>query len=231
MVFGVLCLIVGGLSGMKNAMEAGLALAGSEGLEQMVSMAEGMGQTLTPSQRENFDVQIKSHRKPVYRIGQGIESIGSAVMALVLIAAGIGLLRGRAWSLKLARWWAFYAIPAAGVSVILSVRYVLPEMPDASVGGGMINGAFMLAVLWALPVLLLKQLPIEPVKNYLAAREAQRSGTAARVGTQPIFHRTSSADPMPSPRDTTSPPPEPQATSQPADTTWRDDPWNDPGSQ
>lgn len=229
-VFGVLCLIMGALSGIKNTMEAGLALVGADGLEQMVGMMEGMGQPLSASQRADFDVQIKAHRKPVYRVGQAIESLGSIIMAMVLIAAGLGLLRGRAWSLKLARWWAFYALPAAAVSVILSVRYVLPEMPEASAAGGMINGAFMLIMLWVFPVLLLKQLPSKSVKTYLAALEAQRTGTAAPVGTQPFAHTTPSAGPTPPSTTSTKPPPTP-TSSQPADTTWRDDPWNDPSSQ
>lgn len=229
-VFGVLCLLIGGLSGMKNTMEAGLALVGPDGLEQVLEMAKQQ-QGLPQSSEQSLRVEIKAQRNPVYRVGQAIESVGSAFMALALIAAGVGLLRGWAWSLKLARWWAFYAIPAAGVSVVLTVRYAMPEMPDTTSGGGMINGAFMLVMLWVFPVLLLKQLPTESVKAYLAAREAHRTGTAARVGTPPVSPNTPSAGTAPSAPASTSPPSASPTNAHPTDTTWRDDPWNDPSSR
>lgn len=228
-VFGVLCLLIGGLSGMKNTMEAGLALVGPDGLEQILEMAKQQ-QGLPQSSEQSLRVEIKAQRNPVYRVGQAIESVGSALMALILIAAGVGLLRGWAWSLKLARWWAFFAIPAAGVSVVLTVRFAMPEMPDATSGGGMVNGAFMLVMLWIFPVLLLKQLPTDAVKAYLAAREAQRTGNSTGVGAQPVSHNTPPAGAMPSPPASTSPPASP-TNAQPADTTWRDDPWNDPSSR
>ena len=217
-VFGVLCLITGALSGMKNTMEAGLAYVGPDGLEQIMEMAKQQ-QGLPQASEQSLKVEIKAQRKPVYRIGQAVESTLSSIMALALIAAGIGLLRDRVWSLKLTRWWAFYAIPAAGISVVLSMRYALPEVPDAPAGGGVINGAFMLLVLWAFPILLLRVLPTRQVKDYLNQRVAQRGGQPVST---PIAPPAAPASPTPTDRS---------SSSEPAQTTWRDDPWNDPGSK
>lgn len=233
-VFGVLCLIVGGLTGFKNTMEAVLSAVGPGGLEQMVVMMEEMDQPLNKSQQQDFNVQIRTLRKPVYRIGQGIESVGSAVMSLMLIVTGIGLLGDRVWSLKLGRWWAYFAIPAGAVSVVLSVRYMMPEMPEATTGGVMFSGALMLVVVWTLPVLLLTQLPNAVVKQYLAARQARR--TASNVMPRPQQTASDAPDTSTPPRSTgESARPTPAATNLPptqtVDTNWRDDPWNDPTSQ
>ena len=165
--------------------------------------------------------------KAVYRGLQGLESAASSVMAVVLMVAGIGLLRDRAWSLKLARYWAYYAFPAAAVSVVLSVRYVLPEVPDASVGGGMVNGAFMLLMLWAYPFLLLRQLPTAAVKAYLDARQHQRQypGPSSAYPVEPRPTQASSS------RADAPPPASSPSLHRSNHSTWRDDPWNDPSSQ
>ena len=227
-VFGVFCLIIGFVSGFKNTMEAGLSIAGPVTLDQMRTMMEQMGQPLSKSQDQDFEVQIKALSKPVYRVGQGVESVASMVMAVVLMVAGIGLLRERAWSLRLAKWWAWYAIPAAAVSVVLTMRYVYPEVPDVSVGTGAISSAFMLIVLWAFPVLLLRQLPSEQVKAYLSLRERQSAGAAAipTPANTPAEPAPVSAPTPQSPQPPQAPAPPP---SPPRDNTWRDDPWNDPG--
>ncbi|MBX2851510.1 MAG: hypothetical protein KTR15_07185 [Phycisphaeraceae bacterium] len=227
-VFGVFCLIVGVIWGLINTMEAGVSVLGPGVLEQGRDMMQQMGQELSPSQQQDIDLQIKVLSKPAYRVGQGIESVGSMAMALVLIIAGVGMLRDRAWSLKLAKWWAFYAIPSAAVTVVLSMRYVYPELPDAPVGGALLSSAFMLVLLWAVPVLLLRQLPTTHVKAYLAQRDQQRAGVspmpaAANMGVAPV-----SANPPAPQAPSQDEPPAPPPT-RPADNTWRDDPWNDPG--
>lgn len=229
-VFGVLCLVIGGLSGVKNTMEGFVALIGAEGLTQMMAMMEEMDQPLSASQRDDFALQVRVHRQPIYRVGQLIESSCSTVMAGVMIVAGIGLLRGRGWALKLTRWWAYYAIPAAGVSVVLYVRYMLPAMPDASAGGGLMQGAVMLLSLWIFPVLLLSVLPTDAVKAYLLARQGQAKSPARPMSSDAASGRDAMSNgplvptlPSSEVRQAASDVP----ASRSADTTWRDDPWND----
>ena len=232
MIFGVFCLIFGVVSGCKNLMETGMSLAGPDMLERMGEMSRQMGQTLSETQQRDYDMQVEVLRKPVYRVGQGIESAGSAVMAVLLIVGGIGLLIDRPWALKLTRWWSFYAIPAAACSVVLAMRYVYPEMPDAPVGGAVIAGAMMLLALWAFPVLLLKVLPSATVKSYLAERDKQRAHAAPahpQATAQPSPPPPPPAAPLEPPGATTPQPPPP--ATRPMDNTWRDDPWNDPNSR
>lgn len=205
---------MGLVSGLKNTMELGMALTGPDGLEQLMQMAKQQG-SLPQSSEQQFKAEISAQRKPGYRAVQATESALTATMAVVLILAGVGLLRDRAWALRLARYWAFYAIPASAVTVVMSVRYVLPEVPGGSVGGGMVNGAIMLLAFWAFPVLLLRHLPTQPVKDYLAQRAAQRG-------------EASYADRADAPTVSTSNPP---AAPRSTDSTWRDDPWNDPSSR
>jgi hypothetical protein len=223
-VFGIFCLIVGVVTGFMNTIEAALSVAGPDALVQMQDMMEQMGQPLSASQKEDFDLQIKALSKPVYRAGQGIESVASMAMALVLILAGIGLLRDKTWSLRFAKWWAFYAIPSAAATVVLSMRYVYPELPDAPVGGEVLNGLFMLILLWAFPVLLLRQLPTQQVKLYLANRDQQRAG-----GSPLPTIDNAPAGPVEASPSTPQPPPHPE--TRPGDNTWRNDPWNDAGSK
>lgn len=233
-VFGVLCLLVGGLTGLKNTAELVFSAIGPAGIEQMVTYSERAGRPLTKSQQEDMGVHIRTLRKPVYRVGQGIESFASAVMSLVLMVTGVSLLWNRAWSLKLARWWAYYAIPAGAVSVVLSVRYMLPEMPDATSAGMVFSGVLMLVVAWTLPVLLLTQLPIDTVRQYLSAHQARRSANTTMPRPQPPTTPTAPPHTPPQPSAKAASPAPAAAPAPPtpaAETTWRDDPWNDPSSQ
>ncbi len=226
MVFGIFCLILGVIIGINSLAQTAVSLAGPSNLEKAIGMMEGMGQQLTEAQLEKIQIQIRTLRHPVYRIGQGIESLASTVMAMVLIIAGIGLLRDRLWALKVLKGWAYYAILVAVVSVILTMRYVLPEMPDAPTGGGMVQAGFMLIVLWAFPVLLLRQLPTTQVKTYLAWATQQRTDTTAKHTNTNAPQTQSNASPPQTPAVTLTPP-----AAQSADTTWRDDPWNDSSSK
>ncbi|MEO0476535.1 MAG: hypothetical protein AAF085_11290 [Planctomycetota bacterium] len=231
-IFGVFCLIVGVVSGLRNAMETGVSLAGPDLLEQMSEMSQQMGQQLSESQQRDFDMQVKVLRKPVYRVAQGVESFGSMAMAVVLIVGGIGLLMDRAWAIRPCRWWAYYALPAAACTVVLTFRYIYPEMPDAPVGGTIFVSILMLLALWAFPVLLLRHLPTATVRAYLVQREQQRARAVA-MPAQPASTLQQPAPPPPATTAATTPaqaaPTNTPATTPtpPADNTWRDDPWND----
>ncbi|MEM9347826.1 MAG: hypothetical protein AAGB26_14545 [Planctomycetota bacterium] len=224
-VFGVFCLIIGVVSGVKNTMEAGLAFIGPDGLEMMLEMAKEQPPGLPETSEQSLTVEIKAQRNPPYRIGQAVESTGSAFMAMLLLVGGYGLLRDKRWSLKLARWWAIYAIPAAAVTVALSTRYALPEVPNAP-SNGTFNAILMLLAMWAFPVLLLRQLPTEAVKNYLAHQETQRDGSPVAPAASPA----PSDQPPLGTQDRSASPPDPLSPPS-TGSTWRDDPWNDPGAR
>lgn len=222
MVFGIACLIMGGVTVLKNTFESGLALAGPDSLKQMTVMMEEMNQPLSKDQKQQFDTQIAALSKPVYRVGSAVESLASVVMSIVLIVAGIGLLRDRVGALRLTRWWAYFTIPAAVATVLLSFFYLLPAIPDASSRGGALYSGLMLLTLWAFPVLLLRHLPTPPVKTYLAARSQGATTSAPPVSVAREFGGPEDTDngARPNVRSAT-----------PSESTWRDDPWNDNTSQ
>ena len=225
MVIGIACLLLGGVTGLKNSVEAGLAFLGPDRLEQMMAMMQEMDQPLSDQQRQEFETQIRALSKPVYRIGSAIESVLTVVMSLVLIVAGIGLLRDRIGALKLTRWWAYYTIPAAVVSVLLSFNYVLPEMPNAPSGsgaGGTLYAGLMLLTLWAFPVIVLRHLPTTQVKTYLAARQQGQASHPATmdIATPPASTQARRTDAR-----------QGSDAASPSASTWRDDPWNDNTSQ
>lgn len=247
MIFGIFCLVLAVVSGCKNTMEAGLAIAGPNALEQMLDMARQQ-QTLPEVSEQSRKAEIAAQGSSVYRVGQAVESIGSMVMAGVLFIGGIGLLRDQAWALKLTKYWAYYAIPAAVVTVVLSVRYALPALPDGPTGpgGGMLNAAFMLIVLWAFPVLLLRQLPTAKVKDYLAWRSKQRAAATSMPSNDGTSQAATAAVPSgatnapTSPLSSSSNTPKQSSSSastpsrpamRPIHNIWRDDPWNDPSSK
>jgi hypothetical protein len=241
-VFGVLCLVIGAAVGVNSLAQAGTSLAGPNVLESMMRMAESMGQEISKTQRENMQVQIRALEKPVYRVGQSIESLASSVMALMLIVGGVGLLAGRSWSLKLTKWWSYYALPAAAIGVVLGMRYIVPEMSSGSTGMAMFQAGLMLLALWSFPVMLLRHLPTDEVKAYLAYRDRQRTAGATAPPKRTANTRDAeshAASPATTDDTTTTPTePKPAPTTEPAapaatplSTTWRDDPWNDPNSK
>ncbi|MFK7789873.1 MAG: hypothetical protein AB8C95_10340 [Phycisphaeraceae bacterium] len=244
-MFGVFCLIFAVIIGINSLSQTIVSIAGPQNLEKAISMMESMGQGLTETQQKDLQIQINVMRNPVYRVGQGLESFASSIMALMLIVAGVGLLASRTWALKLTKWWSYYAIPAAAISVVLTTRYLLPEMPEATSGRGMLYAGFMLIALWAFPVMLLRQLPTKQVKAYLAWRDRQRyaptsspmssttqlDASSHSATTNANTPNQTQATPSLPARPTTPAPRPAQPTMRPIDNTWRDDPWNDPSSK
>ncbi|MGB0766552.1 MAG: hypothetical protein ACPGYV_02445 [Phycisphaeraceae bacterium] len=239
LIFGILCLVVGGGSGLKSLFEAGVALAGPERLSSMVEMVEAQGQSLSASQRRDLETQIEAMRSPVYRGGLGVKTLASLGMAGVLVVAGFGLLRDQAWSLRLARVWAWYAIGSAGFVAVLQSVYLVPAMQQhAPAVGGMAGAAYFgiavsLVLLCVFPVLLLRLLPAPAVVDYLnnpASRGTRSPAAATPAYTyRPPTPTHAQTPPTPATRpmlDASS-----QVSPRAADTTWRDDPWNDPSSQ
>ncbi len=227
-VFGILCLVMGAVSGLKNLSEAGVALLGPEVMEQAAEMHErwGASEEMVDSSR----AQAEALRTTAYRALLGIESLVTALMAVVVIVAGVGLLLGRLWSLRFAKIWAYYAIVLAVVDVVATARFVFPHTTE-SAGGSGISMVCMLPMLWLFPVLLITMLSRPAVIQYLRWRSTQEVSSAAASAVQqppPIVQPPAEPRP-PAPRP--SAPAAPTTPADPRDTTWRDDPWNDPNSQ
>jgi len=216
MIFGIVCLVVSVLSGVKNTIETGASLLGPEGLEQVLSIAK-QGQGFPEYSEQSLRVEIQAQQNSAYRIGQAIESTVSMLMAALLLIGGLGLLACRSWSLKLIRWWALYAIPATGLAIALSARYAMPLLPEANSASIAASAALMLLVFWAFPVLVLTVLPTKAVKHYLAYRDSQMLGQAHRP-QQPTQAETVLSNTV-----------EPKHSKNEIATTWRDDPWRDNG--
>lgn len=231
-VFGILCLMVGAFSCLSNFGELSSAISGTTGAqpEQTAGMPEFMKQM-----EDMAKAMDKALQKPAYRVLIGIESSLGALMAGVLFAGGIGLLRDRRWGLKLARAWAFFAICSAVYTVILQTKFVMPEMSSA-MGGNMIvaSAGCSLPFLWLFPVLVLTLLSRPIVTDYLnnAGQPSDRSAAAGQpyaaatydVG-QPDAHGEPGTNLTPETKSG------PDSTTKSASETWRDDPWNDPNSR
>ncbi|MEM9020499.1 MAG: hypothetical protein AAGC44_08030 [Planctomycetota bacterium] len=226
-VFGVFCLIGGGFLLVHNLQQLSVAIGGPDAIDvESVGRVSGpMGEML----RDTSVALQAAMREPVYRVGLGFKALASSAMACVLFAVGLGLMRDRRWTIRLAKVWAIYAIASAVFITVLQALYVVPNVPaakDGAAGFQYVSMAFMLLVLCIFPVLLLRQLPTEAVKNYLAYQEAQRGGPpVVDTGSPAPFDRRSPvADDAP---PQAPPPPSPPSTG----STWRDDPWNDPGAR
>lgn len=218
-IFGVLSLIVGGFILFNNLQQLSAAIGGPDTIDvQAAGQLPGqMGQLA----RDSLLAQQVALGEPVYRAGLGLKSLASAAMAGLLVAVGIGLLRNQPWSLRLAKIWAIFAIASALFITILQAVYLLPNIPitqaNAGSGAGQYVGiGFIFIVLCIFPILLLRVLPSKPVIAYLKQEQnAHPSANTAQAMT-PL-------DQPPANQPTTSP--------QDAQSTWRDDPWNDNKSQ
>lgn len=252
MVFGILCLAMGVILGLNSLSELSTAVIGPDALPAAATATDsgsGVGQMMGESAR----VARLALEKPGYRVTLGIKGAAGVLMSGLLIAAGAGLLRDQLWSVRLARVWAWYALVAGVVNVVLQARYVLPEMSPEIAGaqgvGAVMLMACMLPILWAFPVCVLTLLGRPVVMDYLRWRCGQGGrGVQARSGTaqEDAANRGAADQPRPSapgqnaasdPSSQPSQPPRPaprpggadQATR--ASQTWRDDPWNDANSQ
>lgn len=244
MVFGILCLAMGVILGLKGLSELSSAVIGPDALPAATTDSDsGMGQVMGESTR----VARLALEKPGYRVTLGIKGAVGGVMAGLLIAAGVGLLRDQLWAVRLAKAWAWYALVAAVVNVVLQARYVVPEMSSEITGaqgvGTVMLTACMLPILWAFPVCVLTLLGRPVVMDYLRWRSGGSGGSGQpRPATTQDYAVERFASETPSanaPGQNASPDPPsqpPRSASRPGDAgrasqTWRDDPWNDANSQ
>lgn len=238
-VFGFLCLLFGVLSGCQNMADLRGAVIGPEAAEVPEGMPGGFfGDTM----RQSMPAMQRALRKPAYRIGVGVESAVGLAMAVGLFAAGVGLLRDRLWSVRVAQGWSLWALLSAVVTLVLQARYLFPEMSiemesqmqrQLPPGLVVVMGACMLPVFWAFPIAVLTILGRRPVMEYLRWRAGDGPGQAMGGGVRPLD---------PAPRLIEDEPGVEQGgnanatdnqipTTPPAMQTWRDDPWNDPESK
>lgn len=228
LVFAILCLVVGFFSGISNLGGLIEALLGPNFRPVPPEDAsQGMfGQMM----RDTALAMRSALEQPAYRITLGVESLIGSLFAAALIVAGIGLLRGQFWALRLARAWACYALLAAALTVVLQVRFVLPGVSSAVPGTEIFSAMCMLPLLWAFPVLILTLLSRPVVTDYL---RRPKHPPVEQAAIAPHLQPPADADAAPSPQ---TPPTAPRArpsvpSSDPLQDTWRDDPWNDPKSQ
>lgn len=247
-VFGVLCLLMGLLSGLKNGTEVATAIGGPALIAWMEK------QPTVPAMQEMNEQSYRAMKaaldQPVYRIGLGVESAMSLLMAGLLCVAGLGLLMERRWSLRLTRIWSCYALVGAAVTVILEARYVLPQSTSATPGSEVLGVFCILPVFWVFPVLLLVMLGRPAVSDYLRWRSQQpRSAMPIAAPMPPGYPAQAPPTPQlpasaptagpegvsptqpPAPRAGVAPPSPADPPPNPRHETWRDDPWNDPSSQ
>lgn len=223
-VFGVICLLFGGFILLHNLQQLGVALAGPQGVD--VEAASQLPGQLGTMMRDTSLALQSALAYPVFRAGLGLKSLASAGMGGMLIAIGIGLLRDQAWSLKLAKIWALYAIASALFITVLQSVYLVPNIPLAQNSAGAVwaqyvGMAFMFILLCIFPLLLIKLLPSKSVCAYLNKQVA--SSAAMPINIEPTTSAPA-ARPVANPRQASSPDLTPQQT------TWRDDPWNDPSN-
>jgi len=223
-VFGVLCLVIGGFVGIHNFDQLGVALGGPESVE--IPTAEEAPGQMGKMLRDTALAVRGALDLPVYRTGLGIKSLLSLAMAGMLIAVGVGLMRDRLWSIRFTRIWAAYAIVAAVATAFLHTQFIVPEIPASAkafgdiVGGKYLGMALMMAVLCIFPALLLLVLPKPHVVAYLRERASTKDSPSVLQAQAP--------EPGPADQQQAQAPMPDQDLSQ---TTWRDDPWNDPGSR
>ena len=106
-VFGILCLIMGGLSGLDNLGAVQLAVLGPAGVQTDLG---GVGGEMGEMIEEVAQATQSALGKPVYRWLFGLEAVLGLVMAGVLVTAGVGLLRDQLWAIRLTRIWGFFAL-------------------------------------------------------------------------------------------------------------------------
>lgn len=259
LVFGILCLGMGLVLGLTNTSELVYAVVGPRFVE-IVPQSFGSG-AIQESYEDSSRMMQAALRKPVYRVGLGVEAALSILMAGLLMVAGVGLLIEKRWALLLTKIWAYYAIIAAVWVVFLQTRYFLPESAEINESSLIFGGLLSLITYWIFPVLLLLMLGRPIVTDYLnqvATRPGPYAPTApasrmmahstAPEQARPLPHRAVPTRPPPTPQVLApSPPPQPQPlpsasepeparsadADQPAELpdTWRDDPWNAPDSQ
>lgn len=247
MVFGVLCLLVGALSTLDNA---GNVVTGIVGPSAMDAAATPGGDTGLGKMMSDTNAAMRTALgNPVFRWGTAVDGLAGLVMAMALLAAGVGLLKDQLWALKLARAWAWFGLVSAVVTVVLQVRYVMPNVPTGVAVSplvmSMASAACTLPFMWLFPVLVLTVLSRPVVWGYLRAQSSASGG--GRTSAFPFGAGGSDgfgamdASPPGSP-DSTSRGGEATGSSDqnqpkrsvdlpdvdPTLQTWRDDPWNDP---
>lgn len=222
-VFGVISLVFGGVILLNNLQQLGVAIGGPDAVD-----VESAGQVPGPlgDMLRDTSLALKGAlTEPLYRAGLGLKSLASAVMACLLIAVGVGLMRSQPWSLRLARIWALYAIASALFITVMQAIYLVPHIPlvqnsAGAAGAQYVGMGFMFIVLCVFPILLIKLLPSKAVREYLSV--SATADAPVPLGNEPI-----KGDSKPATQTSQTIPPD----ISPQQTTWRNDPWDDASSK
>jgi len=225
-VMGGVAIVFGVLSMCNNLSEFA---AGFIGPEAMMEEAEKMPAMMQDSSKAN----ARAFEHGVFRGYSIVQGALNSAMAVVLIAAGIGLLRLRLWGRRLALVWSIYAVVGSVVSVVMVGRYLLPEFIAVSnqplpAGFEVFASAIILLALWFFPVTLFTLLKLPTVMRMMEA-----AAHAPRPQVQPFDPPLPAPVPGPAPHgmgDTQASAGHNPSAPPPAEQTWRDDPWNDPSA-
>jgi hypothetical protein len=130
---------------------------------------------------------------PALRAWTLIGSVFGFLAGMVLVAAGVGLLKGRPWARLWSIYYAIYAIVMAGVALVMNALFLFPilleqarKASDPAVMGGAVGG--MIGAVFGscfgviYPIVLLFIMTRPRVKEYLAWRAQQES---AQDGSAP----------------------------------------------
>lgn len=228
-ILGGVCIGIGVLSLCSNLQESIGAMLGP-------SLQSGAQTGASEFWQDQGKVNERVLSNGVFRGYLVIQGALDSLAALVLIVAGIGLLRVEKWGRRLAVAWGGYSLLSSGIYIVMINRYLIPEamavsrqpLPDWI---GVFFSLVILVALWAFPSALLALLTLKrvkrvfdeppPVRVPLYAASPLPVSSGAHV--QPVADPSTGNAAMAS-----SPLPAPAAPPPPALQTWRDDPWNDP---
>ena len=212
-ILGGVCIGVGLLSLCSNTSEL---ITGLIGPNEQMRRAEGLPQIA----QDVTDAQYQSLQNRVYRGYFAVQGGLDSVAAVLLIVAGIGLLRLQCWARRVAMGWAGYMLVSTTAGVVMAYVYLFPKLIASSpqhlpAGAAEVMSVFMLLVLWVFPASLLTLLMLPSVKHAItqaaAARPLMDSASPQSVSAPPLTDERAAGPPPPT-----------------AQQTWRDDPWNDP---
>src|SRR5438067_1925607 len=120
-VFGILHLVFGGLSVVCNVCQG--ALVGG-----MYALVSNLYPKLTPPEQRELDELWRSlnDNVPGLVVFTIVDLVGSMVLGLILLVAGIGLLGVKSWARSLSIGWAIIRIVFLVGLLVYNVAYVNP---------------------------------------------------------------------------------------------------------
>ena len=124
-ILGGVCIGVGLLSLCSNTSEL---ITGLIGPNEQMRRAEGLPEIA----QEVTEAQYQSLQNRVYRGYFAVQGGLDSVAAVLLIIAGIGLLRLQYWARRVAMGWAGYMLVSTTAGVVMAYVYLFPKLIASS---------------------------------------------------------------------------------------------------